>query len=305
MINTQRIDLEEFSQHWGFDPGLDTGIARIKTKEIDQAFSYTKIRSTGTQSWRFEGTPLQMNLRSDTTLVVQFTESGGIHRTLLFVALPSDVDDIILQELARREELFRGIYDDGQVYTSNNYGTLVFQEDGRFTWTGNMLLVPQVIPASALGSGTLDMRLSLSYALSDRYLGAFTLRFDGIGGAAVDVDFLYNLDSQGIRIEHVPQTSLDGVTVVRRASSPLVIYFFKTERSAPAAEVHQGQDRGSVAPLPLPSPPVYQVPEEQDFFPGFFNPLEPLDIDPSDSLNPLDMGSFWDNIQGDLPDTEN
>jgi hypothetical protein len=163
-------------------------------------------------------------------LAVQFTESNGLLKTLLFVALPSKVDDIILQESARREELYRSIYEHGNEFINNSYGTIVFQEDGRFTWTGNSLLVPQIIPASALGSGTLDMRLFLADSLSDRYTGAFTLNFNAIGGTS-PVDFMYSLDSQGLRIEHVPQTSLDGITVVRRASSPMVIFFLTTNRS--------------------------------------------------------------------------
>ena len=230
MLNTRRIDLEDLSNHWNFDPGQDTGIATIKIRDINRTFSYTRIRSTGTQSWSFEGTQLQMNLRSETTLAVQFTENNGILRTLLFVALPSDVDDIILQETARRESLYMSIYEQGPVFTSSNYGTLTFQEDGRFTWTGNRLLVPQVIPATALGSGVLDMRLYIGAALSDRYFGAFTLHFDGVGGASAHADFMYSLDSQGFRIEYVPQTSLDNLTVVRRSSSPLIIFFFRTER---------------------------------------------------------------------------
>jgi len=231
MVSTRKYDLEELSFHWCFDPGHETGIARINTKDLDRTFSYTKIRSTGTQSWTFEGTQLQMNLRSQNTLAVQFTEESGLLRTLLFVALASPVDDIILQESARREAHFRNIYQQGPVYTSNNYGTLTFTEDGRFTWIGNRLLVPQVIPASALGSGALEMRLYVADTISDRYAGAFTMNFDGIGGIKSQANFMYILDSQGFRIEHVPQTSLDGVTVVRRASSPLVIYFFKTESS--------------------------------------------------------------------------
>ena len=231
MVSTRKYDLEELSQHWCFDPGHETGIARIKMKDLDRVFSYTKIRSTGTQSWTFEGTQLQMNLRYENTLAVQFTEESGLLRTLLFVALASQVDDIILQESARREARFRSIYEQGPVYTSNNYGTLTFMENGNFTWIGNRLLVPQVIPASALGSGSLEMRLYVSEAISDRYAGAFTLQFDGIGGTRSQANFMYSLDFQGFRIEHVPQTSLDSVTVVRRASSPLVIYFFKTELS--------------------------------------------------------------------------
>ena len=252
MVNAKKIDLEELSHNWCFDPGQETGIARIKLRDLDRSFSYTRIRSTGTQSWNFEGTALQMNLRSDTTLAVQFTDVNGILRTLLFVALPSELDDLMLQESARREELFRSIYVQGPVYTSSSYGTLSFREDGHFTWTGNMLLVPQVIPASALGSGSLDMRLYLSAALSERYDGAFTLHFDGIGGQGLSASFMYSLDTQGFRIEHVPQTSLDGITVVRRASTPLIIYFVRDER----------QDVPSAYPVP------YSAPGAQDFYSG-------------------------------------
>ena len=229
MINSGRLDLEELSRQWSFDPGQDTGTARVKIRELDRSFSYTRIRSTGSQSWQFEGTPLRMNLRSDTVLAVQFTEGSGIMRTILFVALPSGIDDIILQESSRREAQLRGIYRHGPVYTSNNFGRFTLREDGRFNWSGYMLLVPQVIPASALGSGSVDMRLYLSSALNERYNGAFTLNFDGVGGSGLQVNFMYNMDSQGLRLEYVPQTSLDGITVARRASSPMVIYFFRSD----------------------------------------------------------------------------
>ena len=281
MVNTGKIDLDELARHWYFDPGQDTGIARIKTVDIDEAFTYSKIRSTGTQSWRFEGTQLQMNLRSETTLAVQFTEESGILRTLLFVALPSEIDDIILQETARREELFRILYEHGPVFINNNYGTMSFQENERFTWTGNFLLVPQVISASALGSGTVDMGLHMANSLSDRYDGAFTLHFDGVGGIKSQTDFLYSIDSQGLRIEYVPQTSLDGITVVRRASSPVTVYFFRNEtpdNRAPA-------------------------PGNWDFFPEPFGNVpfsnEPFGNEAFDT-EPFDTETFWDDFQ-DFP----
>nr|WP_245535091.1 SH3 domain-containing protein [Leadbettera azotonutricia] len=229
MVNSRRIVLEDLSQHWGFDPGQDTGMAHIKIKDLDRSFSYTGIKSTGTRSWRFEESTLQMELRSDTTLAVQFIEEGGALRTILFVALSTEVDDLIEQETSRREGLFNTIYTQGPGYTSHNYGTITFSEDGRFTWTGYDLLTPQVIPASALGNGSVSMRLFLAAALADRYAGAFTLYFGGVSGASSGVNFMYSLDSQGFRLEYVPDTSLDIVTVSRRASSPLVLYFFRVD----------------------------------------------------------------------------
>jgi hypothetical protein len=225
MVNTGRFDLEELSRHWGFSPGQDTGIARVRVPGLDQTFSHTGIRAAGSRTWRFEGTSLQMSLRSDTVMALQFTEPGGALRSLIFAALAADVDDLIEQETGRREELFRGIYEQGPVFTSNNYGTLALAGDGSFTWTGSRLLIPQVIPASARQEGSAAMDLYLAPALQQRYQGAFSLRFDG----ALPVRFMYTLDAQGLRMEYVPDTSMDGSLVVRRASSPTVIYFYRTE----------------------------------------------------------------------------
>jgi hypothetical protein len=90
------------------------------------------------------------------------------------------------------------------------------------------------------------MRLHVSDVLSSRYDGAFTMRFDGIGGFEVTTDFIYAIDAQGLRMEYVPQTSLDGVTVVRRASSPVVVYFFRNDiqddRSSYFPQDYQGED---------------------------------------------------------------
>jgi hypothetical protein len=254
MINSGRLDLEGLSQHWGFDPGQDTGIAHIKAENLDRSFSYTAIRAAGSRTWRFEGTSLQMYLSSDTSLELQFTENGGALRSLHFAALPSEVDDLIMQETARRQGLFEVLYSQGPSYISHNYGTLSFEEDGRFSWTGYNILVPQVIPASALEGGVVDMRLFLADSLAGRYNGAFTLRFDTAGAGistastrAAEVDFMYTLDNQGFRIEYVPPTSRDGIVVARRASSPMVIYFYRSEDAlAPQPEVPGGQSEGDV-----------------------------------------------------------
>jgi hypothetical protein len=224
MVNSGRFDLGELSQYWGFSPGQDTGIARVYTAGLDRTFSYTGIRPAGNRTWRFEGTGLQMSLRSDTTLVVQFTDEGGALRTLFFVALATGPEDLIAQESARREELFRSFYEQGPVFTSNNYGSLALSADNTFTWTGNRLLVPQVIPADARQGGSLVMDLYLAASLRQRYEGALSMYFDG---HAAPVRFMYLFDTQGLRIEFVPETSMDGSLVARRASSPIVIYFYR------------------------------------------------------------------------------
>jgi hypothetical protein len=226
MLSERRINIEELSRRWRFDPGQDTGIAHIYLPDLDRSFSYRGIRANGDRAWRFEGTSLRMDLRSDTTLTVQFTDTNGAPRTLLFIALPAGVDDLIMQENARREALFYSIYNQGPVFTSNNYGTIVFSEDGLFNWSGFDLLVPQVIPDGISGRGTVSMDLFLTPSFEERYNGALTFYF---AGGETAVHFMYILDNQGLRIEVAPDYNIEDVTVTRRAGSPMVLYFFRAE----------------------------------------------------------------------------
>jgi hypothetical protein len=174
-----------------------------------------------------------MNLRSDTSLMAQFVDNSGNSRTNLFTALNLGVDDLILQESARRERLYNAIYSQGPAFTSNNYGTIAFLPNGRFSWTGFSLLVPQVIPAGAQQRGTVAMDLFLAPSLAERYTGAFSLRF---AGEAAPARFMYTLDSQGFRLEFVPEASVEESLVRGRANSPTVLYFFKDESPSSAQE---------------------------------------------------------------------
>ena len=227
MVNARRFNLEELSRNWLFDPGQDTGIARINISGLERSFEYTAIRPYGRRAWRFEGTNLSMHLRSENVLAVQFAEGGGTTRTLLFASLPVRVEDIIAQETARRQSLYNAIFSRGPVFTSNNYGTIRLMDGGTFSWRGYDLLVPHIIPESADGTGTVLMNLFLSPALEDRYTGAFTMRLSGGGRRVAQLYCLYFLDDQGFRIEIVPESGVDDVTVSRRASSPVVLFFFR------------------------------------------------------------------------------
>lgn len=231
MLTDNKIDLDMLNQQWGFYPEQEAGEARLFLKDIendkiiDKAFFYTGIQPSGTRAWRFEGASLQMQLRSDNILAVQYTEGGSAIRTFLFVALSGNLDDIILQENARRSALFMRIYNQGPLFSSANYGTLTVNRNGSFSWSGFDLLTPHIIPAFVPSTGKIIMRLYIDSSLEDRYTGAFTLQF---GGETVsDVDFLYSIEDQGLRIEYIPKTGIDGVTVIRKDMSPTVVYFSK------------------------------------------------------------------------------
>lgn len=226
MVNSRRINTQLMERNYRFDPGQDTGVARIILPDLERQFIYERIIPDGERAWRFEGTTLNMVLRSNTTLAVQFTEGTGSRRTLLFVALPSGVNDIILQENARRENQFLTIYNQGPVFTSNNFGTITFLQTGDFTWTGYDLLVPQLFPVETNGTGRIDMDLFLTPSFEDRYNGAFSLRFTDIRTNNI-FHFMYGLDNQGLRLEVIPSFGIEDSVVTRRSSSPMVLYFFR------------------------------------------------------------------------------
>jgi hypothetical protein len=154
MINNMQIDLTDISRRWNFDPGQDSGIARVYLPGTNLEFDYSSIKKSGTRSWVFEDTSLQMTLVSDTSLRIRYTEGSGNEKTQVFVTIPINIDDVIVQETGRREALYENLANAGPVFHSENYGTLTFSSgntfplENSFVWTGNNLLVPQTIPAT-------------------------------------------------------------------------------------------------------------------------------------------------------------
>jgi len=225
MINAQRININELEKNYRFDPGQDSGIAKIILPDMEKEFVYEGIIPDGERSWLFEGTGLQMSLRTNNSLAVQFMEGTGLKRTLLFVALSADVEDLIMQENARRESQFASIFNSGPVFTSNNYGTITFTPTGGFLWTGFDLLIPHIIPRDTRGDGHVYMDLFITPSFEERYNGACTFKFSDNPKSVIR--FMYNLDNQGLRLEVLPDFAVEDITVTRRASSPVVLYFFR------------------------------------------------------------------------------
>jgi hypothetical protein len=226
MVNSRRININELEKNYHFDPGQDSGIAKIVLPDLEREFLYQRIiPDDGEKAWIFEGSDLKMYLRSNNTLAVEYDNAGNT-RTLLFVSLAADVEDLIVQENTRRENQYMTIYNEGPVFTSSNYGTISFSGNGAFTWTAYELLVPQLISSQTGGTGHVYMDLFISPSLEERYTGAFTLNFTDITSNNL-VRFMYIIDNNGMRLEAVPDYVVEDVTVTRRSSSPLVLYFFR------------------------------------------------------------------------------
>jgi len=226
MIDAKKVNAQAMERSYRFEPGHETGIARIILPDFERQIRYQKISPDGNRSWIFEGTNLKMTLNSNTSLTVQYAEGTGARRNFQFINLPTDIKNIIAQENARRESDYREIFNQGPVFSSTNYGTLTLISTGNFTWTGYELLVPQLFPEETNGTGRITMDLYIDEPFKDRFNGAFTLTFSDIRTNNIFY-FMYGIDNQGMRLEVVPASCIEDTTVVRRATTQMIIYFFK------------------------------------------------------------------------------
>jgi len=128
-----------------------------------------------------------------------------------------------------RLNLYSAFYNQGPVFSSNNFGTITLTREGVFTWTGFDLLVPHVIPSGATGTGLVKMNLRVSQEFEDRYNGAFIFEFNN-ARSYNSVNFMYGFDNQGLRLEVIPDSCIENGVVTMRESTPMVLYFFKDSR---------------------------------------------------------------------------
>ena len=242
MLASRAVDLARVNPAWGFFPGRDSKIARIEEEDGVASFPYMRIFATSGGAYRFEGSSLTVELRSNGTLVAQFTDDLGAPVLRYFVALESTPEEIIQNETERRQAQLAKIADAGPRFVSGNYGVFQLSASGAFLWSGYSLLVPTVIPEGAGGQGKAEICCFLSRRLASSYDGVLTLQFDGQRAA---LNFLYSLADGGLRLEPVSPSNISENTVLTRDISPTVI-FFRADTPEPASlddiSVYSGGD---------------------------------------------------------------
>lgn len=222
MLADNRIDLQRIQLSWGFFPGADSNIARIDTAEGIVTFPYSSIIKNDDTTYRFDGSTLIVQIRSEGTIAVQYTDANGMPQVLYFASLDITPEQIVQNEKQRRADILAVILKAGPRFSSGNYGVLQFLPGGRFLWSGYQLLSPSVIPSGAGAGGLVDFRCFLPATLASGFTGVLSFRFDGTGQW---IHFLYTLSSQGLKLEQVSESNIKDSTVISQNLSPTVIFF--------------------------------------------------------------------------------
>ncbi|UTC61631.1 SH3 domain-containing protein [Treponema sp. OMZ 787] len=221
MINNRQVDLDKISLTWGFFPGLRSGIARVELENTRLSFPYTKVIKIGNK-YLFEGSNLSMQIRGKDIITLEFSDKSGKHRLENFITLNATTEDIINNEIKRRETLIEKIAKTSSEFTSENFGSLKILPDGQFIWSGYNLLSPSIIPSGAGSSGRVSLKYFLDKKLLSDYQGALSFRFEK---TAEPVVFMYSISSKGLRLEAVESSSIQDNLVTRRSLDPVILFF--------------------------------------------------------------------------------
>lgn len=223
LIKDETIDLSVINSSYGFFIDTENNKVSLNLSDLHESWEYKGITKVA-DSYQLNGIPVSIFVRSDYYIVVRYTVGGGRPQDFDFVILNTPLDEIIAAEKERRAERYFQLCEQSEQYTSSNYGTIEFYSDGTFSWRGYNLLVPSLISSRAGTSGIVSLNYLVSKQLSQDYDGVLTFRFANVDS---ELNFLYSLEENGLRLEDATGATMRGQIVTRRSASPLVLFFQK------------------------------------------------------------------------------
>lgn len=221
LINNGTVDLSVINDSNYFKIDMEQKNVAISLPDAQGVWSYNGVEKSG-NVYRLKDVPITVTVRNENYIVVRYTKD--IMQDFDFVSLDMPLDEIIEQEIERRRHLLEDIFYAPIIYTSSNYGTLEFTGIDTFSWRNYSLLVPSLIPNRAGNVGYVSMNYILSKQLSTQYDGVLSFKFEN---ATREVNFLYKLEANGLRLEDASGVLTKGQIVTRRGLSPLVLFFEK------------------------------------------------------------------------------
>ncbi|WP_407428958.1 SH3 domain-containing protein [Treponema sp.] len=234
MIKVGRIDVNRMNPDYGFSFGINidenadsvfAGTAVLNTENAAGSWTFTDIKKTAEKEYEFTGANLKMSIRGATsdTMILQYSEKGR-PKVETLVALSEDIEELISNELMRRQDELKRIAQAGPVFKSSNYGTIKFNNENSVTWSNYKLLQPAIISNKALGSVTVTLDYFIANSLKSSYDGVLTMHFTGMEDG---VNFLYKLTDTGLRLEDATHAPIKDGVVTSRSASPMILFFAK------------------------------------------------------------------------------
>ena len=222
MISSGNIDITKLHPSYNFTIDTVNNKVSLNMSGIHESWDYTGYTKTDDYEYTLNDIPIIIVYKKSTFIVVRYTDESGKPQELNLVTLADDINAIVAAEKQRRTDAYKQVASSTGELSSSSYGKLSFNSDGTFKWTGYKLLVPSIISAGAKNAGTCSVKYAVSKDLAASYDGVLTFKFEG---TTDEVNFLYKLESDGLRLEAATDATYNGILVTARSSSPLIMYF--------------------------------------------------------------------------------
>jgi len=228
MVDEGRIDLTSFGPGFGFFVDAEQRQIRLITGKRSYSWPYERVENVGANRYVFEGPEtgsggIRINMQSSRRIVCTYSVGDQVLSSV-FIVFEEDIEEIVTQERERRERLAQVFSSKSRILRSSAYGNIYLEEDTRFRWEDFGRLAEQIFLKEVRGGGNVDFPYYLSDRLSGSFDGVITFRFAEFEPDQ-GISFLYSFESSGVRFEYVRPQGIDNLEVVRRDSSPLVIFF--------------------------------------------------------------------------------
>jgi hypothetical protein len=207
LVNAGTVDLEQIKSAFGFFPDPSAKELKIITKDYRISAVYESINYlgviNGAKRFSFEGANIQISVHNDNLITLHFSYNRREHGDRYIYI--ENLNDIIADEELRRAEVFQSIYEKGSPLKSGAYGTITLMEDRTFNWSNFDVLVPDVLKAGTGHTGWISIDKFMVPSLRGSYDGALTFNFN----TGQKVVFTYELNSNGIRLVHIPERIIE------------------------------------------------------------------------------------------------
>jgi len=222
MIKAGNIDLTVIHPSYKFTIDAENKKVSLNWNKIHENWTYDGYTKTDDYQYTLNNIPITIYYKKSSFIVVRYTDESGKPQELNYVTISQSIEEVIEAEKDRRSKDYLYVWINGPVFKSTNYGKITFNEDFSFQWSGFKLLVPTVIDATAKNYGTVSVKYAISKSLKESYDGVLTFKFDGM---QKEVNFLYKLENNAIRLEDATGAKIDGNLLKGRSASPVVLYF--------------------------------------------------------------------------------
>jgi Bacterial SH3 domain len=222
MISRRQIDLALFRPEYGLYADLENMTISLKTIDKELTETFTKVTRIGANRYDFTGTSFRITINSQYFISVQY-KYDGLEISQAFISLSENVNTTISNEKERRAAMLQDFIDRGPEMSSQAYGTILFENAGRFTWIDKSSLISQqVLTVSAGNSGYVSFRNFPSDQIRSRYDGVITFNFE----SGETADFLYTMRDAGASLLFVDERYIvERIVINDQFFSPIQMFF--------------------------------------------------------------------------------